>query len=42
MKIVKPIVSVLLLIPYICFLCMFSVGVTFPDNTNVYYHGWLF
>ena len=39
MNIVKPIIAVLLLIPYICLLCMFSVGITFPDKTSIEYHG---
>lgn len=42
MVIVKLIISIMLLIPYVLFLGMFSFSITFPDNTEVYYEGWLF
>jgi len=41
MIIIKPIVSIILLIPYILFFGAFSLGVDFPDNTSIYYNGWL-
>lgn len=41
MKIVKSLVTIILLIPYICCLGMFSFGVTFSDRTELYYNGWL-
>lgn len=41
MNIVKPLISIILLIPYICTGCAISMGVTFPDNTEIYYEGWL-
>jgi hypothetical protein len=41
MNITKSLVSIILLIPYICCFGMFSFGVTFPDKTEVYYDGWL-
>lgn len=41
MKITKSLVSIMLLIPYICCFGMISFGVTFPDGTEIYYDGWL-
>lgn len=41
MIIVKPIVSLLLLIPYICLLGMFTFEVTFSDDTWIRYDGWV-
>jgi hypothetical protein len=41
MVIVKPIISIILLIPYVLLLGMFSLGATFPDGTEIYYSGWI-
>lgn len=41
MKIVKPIISIILLIPYILTFGMISFGATFPDGTKIRYNGWM-
>lgn len=41
MIIVKPIVSFILLIPYICLLGMFTFEVSFPDGDEITYTGWI-
>lgn len=41
MKIVKCLISVLLLVPYIVTFGMISISVTFPDGTSICYDGWL-
>lgn len=41
MNIIKSIISILLLIPYVLLFATFDIGVTFPDGTTFKYHGWL-
>lgn len=42
MTIIKPIVSIILLIPYVSTLGTLTFKVKFPDGTEVCYDGWLF
>ena len=41
MMFIKPIISFILLIPYICLLGMFTFEATFPDGTYIQYNGWI-
>jgi hypothetical protein len=40
MRIVKPIISLLLLIHYIIILGTFTISAEFQDGTEIYYKGW--
>lgn len=42
MKIVKPIIAILLLIPYVCSFGALSIEAHFPDGTSICYEGWSF
>lgn len=41
MKIIKPINGLILLIPYVCLLGMFTFEATFSDDTFIQYNGWI-
>lgn len=41
MTIIKPIVSIILIIPYICTLGALTFEVNFPDGTEICYNGWM-
>lgn len=41
MNLAKGIITVLLLIPYVCLIGMFTFSVEFPDGTEICYNGWM-